>query len=67
MKGNIKFFNETKGFGFITGEDGSEVFVHITDLIETSPQDLQENTAVTFDVTEGDRGPKAANVKLDQE
>lgn len=66
MKGNVKFFNEGKGFGFIAGEDGSEYFVHMTDLEGCSGRDLQENTPVLFEVAQGDRGPKAAHVKLDQ-
>lgn len=66
MKGNVKFFNEGKGFGFIAGEDGNEYFVHMTDLDNTNPRDLQDNTPVVFEVAQGDRGPKAAHVKLDQ-
>ncbi len=61
MKGTVKFFNDMKGFGFIAGEDGKEVFVHQSALEEGMT--LQENDAVTFDVEEGDRGPKAVNVK----
>ena len=60
MKGTVKFFNEGKGFGFIAGEDGKEYFVHTTGLGEGVR--LQENDPVTFDVEEGDRGPKAVNV-----
>ena len=60
MKGTVKFFNEMKGFGFIAGEDGKEYFVHKTGLAEGVQ--LNENDAVTFDVEEGDRGPKAVNV-----
>jgi len=60
MKGTVKFFNVGKGFGFIAGEDGKEYFVHKTGLKEGTT--LNENDAVTFDVEEGDRGPKAANV-----
>ena len=63
MKGTVKFFNDMKGFGFITGEDGKEYFVHITGLNEGVK--LHENDAVTFDVEQGDRGPKAVNVSLD--
>lgn len=61
MKGNVKFFNRTKGFGFIAAEDGKEYFVHQTAL----PQGvtLNEGEAVEFDVEKGDRGPKAVNVK----
>jgi len=60
MNGTVKFFNERKGFGFIAGEDGKEYFVHTTGLAEGTQ--LNENDAVTFDVEEGDRGPKAVNV-----
>jgi len=62
MKGTVKFFNEMKGFGFIAGEDGKEYFVHKSALGEG--ETLNENDSVTFDVEEGDRGPKAVNVKL---
>ena len=61
MNVKVKFFNEMKGFGFIACDDGKEVFVHQTALEEGVT--LQENDAVTFDVEEGDRGPKAVNVK----
>ncbi len=61
MKGTIKFFNENNGFGFITAEDGSEIFVHRSALDEGTI--LNENDTVTFDVEQGDRGPKAVNVK----
>jgi|TARA_Y100000310_G_scaffold335025_1_gene416075 CspA family cold shock protein len=60
MKGTVKFYNDQKGFGFISGEDGQEYFVHQTGLAEGVA--LQEGDAVTFDVEEGDRGPKAVNV-----
>jgi len=61
MKGKVKFYNESKGFGFIAAEDGKEVFVHKTSLGEGVT--LEENDAVTFDIEEGDKGPKAVNVK----
>lgn len=61
MKGTVKFFNVQKGFGFIACEDGTEVFVHQTALPEGL--ELNEGDAVEFDVEEGDRGSKAANVK----
>ena len=60
MKGTVKFFNAMKGFGFIAGEDEKEYFVHKTGLGEGVT--LNENDEVTFDVEEGDRGPKAVNV-----
>lgn len=65
MKGKVKFFNENKGFGFIAGEDGKEYFVHTTGLKDGVT--LKDEDAVTFDVEQGDRGPKAANVELDTE
>ena len=61
MKGTVKFFNRMKGFGFIAGEDGKEYFVHKTALGEGVS--LNENDPVEFEVEEGDRGPKAVNVK----
>ncbi len=61
MNGTVKFFNEMKGFGFIAGEDGKEYFVHISAIADGSR--LGEGDAVTFNVEQGDRGPKAANVK----
>ena len=60
MEGKVKFFNEGKGFGFIAADDGKEYFVHISGLKEGLS--LAEGDAVTFDVEEGDRGPKAVNV-----
>jgi cold shock protein len=60
MKGTVKFFNDMKGFGFITGEDGKDYFVHQSGLQEGIT--IHENDAVVFDVEEGDRGPKASNV-----
>ena len=64
MKGTVKFFNEMKGFGFVAGEDGKEYFVHQTGLAEGVR--LNENDAVTFDVEEGERGPKAVNVQKEE-
>ena len=61
MKGTIKFFNDAKGFGFIAAEDGKEIFVHQTALAEGVT--LQEGDSITFDVEQGDKGPKAVNIK----
>ena len=61
MNGTVKFFNGTKGFGFIAGEDGKEYFVHKSALAEGVM--LTANDAVTFDVEEGEKGPKAVNVQ----
>ena len=60
MNGTVKFFNGMKGFGFIAGEDGKEYFVHQSALGEGVA--INEGDSVTFDVEEGDRGPKAVNV-----
>jgi CspA family cold shock protein len=60
MKGKIKFFNESKKFGFIAGEDGKEYFVHASGL--NPGVSVREGDSVSFDVEEGDRGPKALKV-----
>lgn len=65
MNGKVKFFNASKGFGFIQSDDGKEYFVHQTGLKEGVR--LRDNDSVTFDVEEGDRGPKAVNVELSNE
>jgi CspA family cold shock protein len=61
MNGTVKFFNAAKGFGFIACEDGKEVFVHKLSIVDGST--LHDSDPVTFDVEQGDRGPKAVNVK----
>jgi len=60
MKGTIKFFNADKGFGFIKGEDGKEIFVHVTGLKDQVKQDDE----VTFEIKDGKKGPNAVNVKI---
>lgn len=60
--GTVKWFNETKGFGFITGEDGSDVFVHYTSLQGNGFKTLAEGEKVSYDVENGAKGPKAVNV-----
>ena len=63
LKGTVKFFNKTKGFGFILNEeDDKEYFVHISNI--TDGVEISDGDAVTFEVEEGDRGPKAINVSL---
>ena len=60
MNGTVKFFNASKGFGFVAGEDGKEYFVHKSAVGEGV--NLNEGDAVTFEVEQGDRGPKAVKV-----
>ena len=61
QKGTVKFFNETKGFGFITPNDGSsEIFVHSTGLIDN----IRESDVVSYEVEQGRKGPNAVNVKV---
>ncbi|MCF6297552.1 MAG: cold shock domain-containing protein [Flavobacteriaceae bacterium] len=60
-KGTVKFFNDSKGFGFITEEDSNnEYFVHVSGLID----EIQENDSVEFELKEGKKGLNAVNVKV---
>jgi len=61
--GKVKWFNESKGYGFITSDEGQDVFVHYSDIIGDGFRTLAEGDAVEFEVTESERGQKAANVK----
>ena len=62
-KGTVKFFNEKKGYGFITKEDGNDVFVHFTSIeSEDDFKTLKEGQAVEFDIESDDRGDKAVKV-----
>ena len=61
-KGTVKWFNAEKGYGFITGEDGADVFVHFSAIQGEGFKSLDEGQAVTYDLTEGARGMQAANV-----
>ena len=61
-RGTVKWFNDAKGFGFITTDDGSDVFVHHTVIQGSGFRSLSEGDALTFDVVSGPKGPAAANV-----
>jgi CspA family cold shock protein len=64
MKGTVKWFNDQKGFGFITPEDGSkDLFVHHSSIQASGFKSLAEGQAVEFDVEQSEKGPRAANVK----
>ena len=62
-KGTVKWFNATKGYGFITNsENGEDVFVHFSGIVADGYKTLEEGQSVTFDITEGIRVPQATNV-----
>lgn len=63
-KGTVKWFNSSKGFGFITDENGKDVFVHFSGINMEGYKNLQENQEVTFDITDGAKGPQAVNVTV---
>ncbi len=62
--GTVKWFNEKKGFGFIEQDEGTDVFVHHPDINATGFKTLKEGDKVTFDLEQGPKGPKAANVTV---
>ncbi len=63
-KGTVKWFNESKGYGFIQGEDGVDIFVHFSGISGSGFRSLQEGQQVDFEVTEGPKGPQASNVRV---
>ena len=62
MQGKVKWFNAEKGYGFIEGQDGKDVFVHFSAIVQDGFKSLEDGQEVEFDVVEGARGPQAANV-----
>ena len=61
--GTVKWFNADKGYGFIAPESGEDVFVHFSAIQSTGYRSLDEGQAVEFDITQGQKGPQAANVR----
>lgn len=64
LSGKVKWFNASKGYGFIEQEDGPDVFVHYTGIVGEGFKTLNEEDDVTFDVEQGSKGPAAVNVTV---
>ncbi len=62
MNGTVKWFNAEKGYGFITSEEGNDVFVHFSQINKDGYKTLEEGENVTFELAEGPKGPQAENV-----
>ena len=64
MNGTVKWFSAEKGYGFITTEDGQDIFAHFSQIVKDGFKTLEEGQAVTFDVVESDKGQQAENIEL---
>ncbi|MBU5437336.1 cold-shock protein [Tissierella sp. MSJ-40] len=64
MNGTVKWFNSDKGFGFITAEDGTDVFAHFSQINKEGFKTLEEGQKVSFDVANGPKGPQAENINI---
>ncbi|MDH4028053.1 MAG: cold-shock protein [Nitrospirota bacterium] len=62
INGTVKWFNESKGYGFISSEKGDDVFVHYSSINSNGFKTLMEGDSVSFEIEEGPKGPKAVNV-----
>jgi CspA family cold shock protein len=63
LRGTVKWFNNTKGYGFIGRDDGPDVFVHYSAIVGDGYRTLQEGEAVEFEIVQGPKGPQASDVK----
>jgi len=66
-EGTVKWFNSRKGYGFIAGEDGKDIFVHYASIAGDGYKTLNEGQAVTFDIVQGEKGLRAENVAAQTE
>ncbi|EJP6472590.1 cold-shock protein [Clostridium sp. FAM 1755] len=64
MNGTVKWFNAEKGFGFITGEDGNDVFAHFSQINSEGYKSLEEGQKVSYEVVKGPKGPQAENITI---
>ncbi|QUI20807.1 cold-shock protein [Vallitalea pronyensis] len=64
MTGTVKWFNSDKGFGFITSDEGNDVFAHYSQIQREGFKTLEEGQKVSFDVVDGDKGPQAENIVI---
>ena len=64
VKGTVKWFNEKKGYGFLSQEDGDDVFVHFSSIKQEGFKTLKEGQPVEFEIQDGPKGPQAVNVTL---
>lgn len=62
--GTVKWFNNEKGYGFITGDDGTDIFVHFSGIASKGYKTLEQGQKVTYSVEDSERGPKAVDVKV---
>jgi len=63
MTGKVKWFNSEKGYGFITTDEGKDVFAHYSNIVKDGFKTLEEGEAVQFQVVDGDKGPQATNIE----
>ena len=63
-QGTVKWFNDAKGFGFITSDDGGDVFAHHSEIVASGFRTLNEGDRVEFELTQGEKGPKAQQIRV---